>query len=73
MSLKSLIKDKAILDIKIKKERVRLIRSMVNNMTHIEPKIKSLKAELEHNIWLLNTDAVVFDELLDAIEELLIN
>ena len=67
--LSQLLKDKFLLDVAIRKERVRLIRMAVALEEPKSMTIKSWIADMEKMIHFLNTDYPLFDELLDSLED----
>lgn len=67
--LSQLLKEKFMLDIAIRKERVCLIRMAVANTKPKSVTIKSWLMDMEKMIHLLNTDCPLFDEILEGLED----
>ena len=67
--LSQLLKDKFLLDVAIRKERVRLIRVAVALEEPKSMTVKSWLQDMEKMVYLLNTDYPLFDELLDSLED----
>ena len=67
--LSQLLKEKFMLDIAIRKERVRLIRAAVANQKPESMTIKSWLMDMEKMVYLLNTDCPLFDEILEGLED----